>query len=116
MATMAARDARVKLTSEVFNGMRVLKLFSWEGALMRQIGVKRKAELRQVLNSQYISAYFSFIFNMTTILVTLCTFAVVRLRLPRARRPPCSLGMRPSRPFPWGLGARHVLGVAHGST
>ncbi|KAL1499953.1 hypothetical protein AB1Y20_012634 [Prymnesium parvum] len=73
---MTARDSRVKLTSEVLTGMRVLKLFSWEEAMLTRVSDKRTVELRQVRNSQYINCYFSFLFNTTSILVTLCTFAV----------------------------------------
>ena len=34
--TMAARDKRVKFTTELLQGMRLLKLFSWEDSLLAQ--------------------------------------------------------------------------------
>lgn len=46
--TMGLRDKRVKFTSELLQGVRLLKLFAWERSLLGQLGDKRTAELKQV--------------------------------------------------------------------
>jgi hypothetical protein len=46
--TMGLRDKRVKFTSELLQGIRLLKLFAWERSLLGQLGEKRTAELKQV--------------------------------------------------------------------
>ncbi|KAI9332974.1 P-loop containing nucleoside triphosphate hydrolase protein [Obelidium mucronatum] len=42
-------DKRVKKTTEIMNGVRVIKLFSWETSFVDMISEIRKLELRQVL-------------------------------------------------------------------
>ena len=49
--TMALRDRRVKFTSELLQGVRLLKLFAWEPSLLEQLGERRTAELKQVRNN-----------------------------------------------------------------
>ena len=39
---MKARDSRVKFTNELLQGVRIIKLFAWEDALMRQLNDKRE--------------------------------------------------------------------------
>ena len=56
--------------------MRMLKLFAWEGALIKRLDEKRKHELAAIFKSLLVGSLFSFIFNITPMLMTAMTFAV----------------------------------------
>ena len=73
---MKARDARVKFTNELLQGVRILKLFAWEDALMRQLNDKREEELVAVRDSQLYSSLFMFVFTATPLVVTAVTFVL----------------------------------------
>jgi ABC-type bacteriocin/lantibiotic exporter with double-glycine peptidase domain len=49
---MKAKDERVKLLSELLNGVKVLKLYAWETSFERIIGTIRQHELRQIMYLQ----------------------------------------------------------------
>ena len=73
---MKARDSRVKFTNELLQGVRIIKLFAWEDALMRQLNDKREEELVAVRDSQLYSSLFMFIFTATPLIVTAVTFVM----------------------------------------
>jgi len=74
--TMKARDARVKFTNELLQGVRVIKLFAWEDALLQQLKEKREEELRHVRNNMLFSGLFGFVFTATPLIVTAATFVI----------------------------------------
>ena len=48
---MIFKDTRIKLLNEIFNGIKVLKLYAWEKAFLEKVENIRKKEI-QVLKSQ----------------------------------------------------------------
>ncbi|KAJ3110241.1 hypothetical protein HK100_003106, partial [Physocladia obscura] len=50
-------DRRVKKTTEILNGIRVIKLFSWETSFVKAIAEIRKAELTQVLRRAIFQSF-----------------------------------------------------------
>jgi len=76
LATMGARDKRVKFTNELLQGMRILKLFAWEKPLLEQLHQKRDKELSNIRANLLLGGVIGFLFTATPLLVTLCTFAV----------------------------------------
>jgi hypothetical protein len=42
---MVQRDERVKMTSEVFSLIKIIKLYAWEKSFEREISLKRSKEL-----------------------------------------------------------------------
>jgi len=65
-------DLRVKLTSEVLQGIRVVKLYAWESALAAKIEGIRVEELKQLQFSLYLQAL-----NQTLLFVTPAAVAAV---------------------------------------
>ncbi|KAI9339971.1 P-loop containing nucleoside triphosphate hydrolase protein [Obelidium mucronatum] len=68
-------DKRIKMTTEVFSGIRLLKFFAWEAPFLQEIEEVRRAEIAQVLKKSLFSA-----FAMTVafgIPVLACGFAFV---------------------------------------
>merc|ERR1719218_344433 len=76
MATMKARDARVKFTNELLQGIRIIKLFAWEETLLLRLREKRETELLAVRDNMLMSGLFGFVFTATPLIVTSATFVV----------------------------------------
>lgn len=57
---MKAKDARMKITTETFNNLKVLKLYAWEDEFMRRILDARDKEVEQ-----YKNLFFYSNFNLT---------------------------------------------------
>ena len=74
--TMQARDKRVKFTNELLQGIKILKLFAWEPALVKQLEEKRQAELRAVLLNMTMNGVLSFVFTALPLIVTAVTFVI----------------------------------------
>lgn len=49
---MLYKDERLKLTNEILNGIRVIKLYAWEKAMMEKIGELRSHEIYLIRKSQ----------------------------------------------------------------
>ena len=75
-AVMGSRDKRVKLTNEVLQGVRVLKLFAWRKPFEQKLNDKRDFELKQIYRSAIFSTVSTFLWGATPIFVTLATFAI----------------------------------------
>jgi len=50
-------DKRIKASQEVFQGIRVIKLFGWESAFLSQIEKLRESEIKQLLKKSILSAF-----------------------------------------------------------
>jgi ATP-binding cassette subfamily C (CFTR/MRP) protein 1 len=74
--TMKSRDARVKYTNEVLGGIKIMKLFAWEDAILGLLLGKRDTELRNVRTGMLVSGVQSFIFTALPLVVTSLTFTV----------------------------------------
>ncbi|XP_061183962.1 multidrug resistance-associated protein 1-like isoform X1 [Saccostrea echinata] len=71
---MKFKDKRLKLMSEVLNGMKVLKLYAWEPSFQKKIAEIRDNETRILKKNAMYSAFSSFSFTTAPFLVTLVTF------------------------------------------
>ncbi|XP_067674526.1 multidrug resistance-associated protein 1-like [Haliotis asinina] len=72
---MKLKDARIKLMSEVLNGIKVLKLYAWELSFQEKVLAIRRQELALLKKVAYFNAVMSFFWTCAPYLVTLATFA-----------------------------------------
>ncbi|XP_062567586.1 multidrug resistance-associated protein 1-like [Saccostrea cucullata] len=70
------KDKRMKVVNEVFNGMKVLKLYAWEPSFENKIDAIRFQELRGKMKRRCFDAVSSFIWGISDFLVTFVIFAV----------------------------------------
>ncbi|KAF9199094.1 hypothetical protein BGZ49_010827 [Haplosporangium sp. Z 27] len=79
---MKNKDTRIKLMNEVLNGIRVIKLYAWEGTFLQKIlTIRNDYELAMMKKIGYLSAVQSFTWACTPFLVSLSTFTVYALVL-----------------------------------
>ena len=57
---MQQKDQRIRLTSEVLNGIRVIKLYAWEDHFQRNVQSIRNNELAVLRKIAYLNAGLSF--------------------------------------------------------
>jgi hypothetical protein len=74
--TMQRRDKRVKLTNEVLQGIRIVKMFSWEANFIDKIGEKREHELEAILGNSLWGAFSTFLWGGTPLFVTVAAFSI----------------------------------------
>ncbi|CAG0894912.1 unnamed protein product [Darwinula stevensoni] len=72
---MEEKDRRVKLMSEVLNGIKVLKLYAWELAFQRRVSSIRDKELRLLREQAFLGAMNSMVWTCTPFLVCLASLA-----------------------------------------
>ncbi|XP_055346997.1 multidrug resistance-associated protein 1-like [Paramacrobiotus metropolitanus] len=75
IAQMKEKDGRIKLITEILNGMKVLKLYAWEESFLKQILGIRDHELETLKKAAYLSAFSSFTWILSPFLVALVSFA-----------------------------------------
>ncbi|XP_037084927.1 multidrug resistance-associated protein 7-like [Pollicipes pollicipes] len=68
------KDDRVKLTSEVLQGIRTVKFSGWESFFAGVIGVRRAEEVRYLKKQKYLDAWCVFFWATTPVLMCLLTF------------------------------------------
>uniref|UniRef100_K1QJA3 Multidrug resistance-associated protein 1 n=1 Tax=Magallana gigas TaxID=29159 RepID=K1QJA3_MAGGI len=71
---MKLNDDRIKLLSEVINGIKILKLYAWEMIFKDKIIAKRKTELRKLLNLKILERILETLFHITPFIVIFATF------------------------------------------
>ncbi|KAL4446519.1 hypothetical protein ABPG74_001260 [Tetrahymena malaccensis] len=69
-------DKRINLTNEVIEGIRLIKMYAWEGAFMKAIIEVRKLELKKVFT---ILSYFIFEHSLSATSGILATYFVFAL-------------------------------------
>lgn len=84
---MVQKDSRIKLVSEVLNGIKVIKLYAWEIPFQRQIMGIRNNELKVLKASAYLNAATAFTWTCAPFLVSLATFATFVLVHRNSDRP-----------------------------
>lgn len=57
---MKIKDERVKLTNEILNGIKVLKLYAWEPSFEKQIGDTREIEIKTLRHAAMYNAITEF--------------------------------------------------------
>ncbi|KAF9941830.1 hypothetical protein BGZ67_003920 [Mortierella alpina] len=81
---MKNKDTRIKLMNEILNGIRVIKLYAWEGTFLQKVlTVRNEHELATMKKIGYLSAVQSFTWACTPFLVSLSTFTVYALVMKR---------------------------------
>lgn len=70
---MKFKDSRIKLMSEILNGIKVLKLYAWEPSFLEQVKGIRQSELQLLRKGAYLQAISTFIWICTPFLVRLST-------------------------------------------
>ncbi|KAK2111666.1 Canalicular multispecific organic anion transporter 2 [Saguinus oedipus] len=73
---MKLKDSRIKLMSEILNGIKVLKLYAWEPSFLQQVEGIRQRELQLLRKAAYLHAISTFIWVCSPFLVTLITLWV----------------------------------------
>ncbi|OTF70564.1 ABC transporter sub-family C-like protein [Euroglyphus maynei] len=73
---MKLKDERVKAMNEILNGMKIIKLYSWERAFIERIQRIRTKELQILKRINYLSALIQAIWNLAPFLVSFITFAL----------------------------------------
>ncbi len=71
---MAQKDKRTKLMSEILNGIKVLKLYAWEGAFGEQITNIRNKEITALRGQAKLSAGIVFAFSCAPFFVSNAKF------------------------------------------
>lgn len=66
---MKNKDKRIKLMSEILNGMKVLKLYAWENSFNQIISDIRKDELTLLRKSGYANAVSNFFWQVAPFMV-----------------------------------------------
>ena len=64
------RDKRVKLMSEILNGIKVLKMYAWELSFVEKIQKYRQNEIKNLKWQAYLSAGITFAFNSAPFFVS----------------------------------------------
>ncbi|KAF9435675.1 hypothetical protein BGZ76_005767, partial [Entomortierella beljakovae] len=79
---MKNKDTRIKLMNELLNGIRVIKLYAWEGTFLQKVlTIRNDKELVMMKKIGILSAIQSFTWACTPFLVSLSTFTVYALVL-----------------------------------
>ncbi len=68
--TMKLKDKRTKLTNEILNGIKVLKLYAWEGAFQRKLLQIRDQELDNIKRAAFYLTGTSVSFTCAPVLVS----------------------------------------------
>ncbi|XP_014813456.1 PREDICTED: canalicular multispecific organic anion transporter 1 isoform X2 [Calidris pugnax] len=73
---MKNKDERMKMMSEILNGIKILKLFAWEPSFEKRVNEIRALELKNLVNFSYLQSISIFVFTCAPFLVSLASFAV----------------------------------------
>ncbi|XP_071962252.1 ATP-binding cassette sub-family C member 10-like [Antedon mediterranea] len=71
---MKRKDDRVKLMSEILNGIRVIKFYAWELSFQEKINRLRLLELRSLKGIKYLDAWCVYFWATTPVLISILTF------------------------------------------
>ena len=71
---MLKKDERVRLVSEILNGIKVLKLYAWELSFIKRINSLREEEVYQLRIFQFLEGTQYFVWSSAPLLVALASF------------------------------------------
>ncbi|XP_069110716.1 ATP-binding cassette sub-family C member 3-like [Argopecten irradians] len=71
---MTLKDSRIKVVTEVLNGIKILKLYAWEMSFKEKIAAVRKLELAVIWKAGIYNCGFMFSWTIAPYLVSLATF------------------------------------------
>ncbi|XP_039213001.1 canalicular multispecific organic anion transporter 1 isoform X2 [Crotalus tigris] len=73
---MNHKDERMKIMTEILNGIKILKFFAWELSFQKQVEKIRALELKGLLRFFHLQSVGIFLFSCAPFLVSVATFAV----------------------------------------
>lgn len=73
---MKLKDQRIRATNELLNGMKIMKLYSWENAFLKQIQNIRLNELRFIKMAGIITVVFISVSFCSPFLITFIVFTI----------------------------------------
>ncbi|XP_066498934.1 multidrug resistance-associated protein 1-like [Hoplias malabaricus] len=73
---MKHMDGRIKLMTEILNGIKILKFYAWEKAFMERVLGYREKELKALKQSQILYSISIASFNSSTFLIAFAMFGV----------------------------------------
>lgn len=76
---LAAMDQRIRLTTEVLAGIKIVKIYGWESAFLQRILSTRNQELAALKMIGVLQAFMSIIFISSSLIISLITFGVFAL-------------------------------------
>ena len=76
---MKLKDERLKTTTEVFNMLKVLKLYSWEEAFKKKILKRREKELNKLREIENISLFINTVYWSSTTIISVISIVVYNL-------------------------------------
>eukprot|EP01133_Synstelium_polycarpum_P002439 gene2439-2772_t len=76
VVAMKLKDKRTKAVNEVLNGIKVIKLYSWEQSFMEHVKSIRDSELGVMTIIKYIQGFSLLLWSMSPIFVSVTTFGV----------------------------------------
>ncbi|CAI5456759.1 unnamed protein product [Caenorhabditis angaria] len=76
MEQMKYKDERIKMMSEILNGMKVLKLYAWEKSMEKIVLEIREKEIRVLKRLAYLNAATTFSWACAPFLVAVLTFGL----------------------------------------
>ncbi|CAD6185500.1 unnamed protein product [Caenorhabditis auriculariae] len=76
MEQMKFKDERIKMMSEILNGMKVLKLYSWEKSMQKLVLEIREKELQVLRKLAYLNAATTLSWACAPFLVAVLTFGL----------------------------------------
>ncbi|KAF1745727.1 hypothetical protein GCK72_022174 [Caenorhabditis remanei] len=76
MEQMKYKDERIKMMSEILNGMKVLKLYSWEKSMEKMVLEVREKEIRVLKKLSYLNAATTLSWACAPFLVAVLTFGL----------------------------------------
>ncbi|CCD69453.1 ABC-type glutathione-S-conjugate transporter [Caenorhabditis elegans] len=76
MEQMKFKDERIKMMSEILNGMKVLKLYSWEKSMEKMVLEVREKEIRVLKKLSYLNAATTLSWACAPFLVAVLTFGL----------------------------------------
>ncbi|KAF9997077.1 Multidrug resistance-associated protein 1 [Entomortierella chlamydospora] len=74
-----AMDQRIRLTTEVLAGMRVVRLYGWSAAFLKRILSIRQTELNALRRIGIVQTFMSVSFISSSLIISLITFGVYSL-------------------------------------
>lgn len=72
---MKKKDERVRIITEILNGIKVIKLYGWELSFVKRINSIRAEEMHQLKIFQFLEATQFFAWTSAPLMVALASFA-----------------------------------------
>ncbi|KAF8940207.1 hypothetical protein BGZ47_007831 [Haplosporangium gracile] len=76
---LTAMDQRIRVTTEVLAGIKIVKIYGWESAFLQRILSIRNQELVALKMIGVLQAFMSIIFISSSLIISLITFGVFAL-------------------------------------